>query len=122
MTATLAAPRNFRTDMAEVVIDSSGTGSSVVAAPGDIVVVRLDEMPTSGYRWAVDSFDSGVMEAAGDDFTPAADSALGGGGTREFRFRVVGPGEGGLKLTRRRAWETDSPDAESFEATICAEG
>jgi inhibitor of cysteine peptidase len=107
--------------MAEVVIDLSGSGTSVVAAPGDNVVIRLDETPTSGYRWAVDSFDGSVLETAGDEFTPAAESMLGGGGIREFRFRVVGPGDGRLKLTRRRAWETDSPAAESFEATIHAE-
>jgi inhibitor of cysteine peptidase len=107
--------------MAEIVIDLSGSGTSVVAAPGDDVVIRLDETPTSGYRWAVDSVDDSVLEAAGDEFTPATDSTMGGGGTREFRFRVVGPGDGRLKLTRRRAWETDSPDAESFEATIHAE-
>jgi predicted secreted protein len=47
---------------------------------------------------------------------------VGGGGTRELRFKVVGPGDGGLKLTRRRAWEADRSGVERFDATIHVKG
>ena len=108
--------------MAEVKIDSSNAGGTLTAAVDDVVVVRLDETPTSGYRWGVESFDAAVLELQSDEFTPAADSALGGGGTHEFRFRVVGVGETTLKLMRRRSWEAYSPDADAFEVTIRSEG
>jgi inhibitor of cysteine peptidase len=108
--------------MAELVLDSARAGQSRSAAPGDVVVVRLAETPTSGYRWDVDEFDAGVLEPAGDTFTPAAEAGVGGGGTRELRFKVVGPGDGGLKLTRRRAWEADRSGVERFDATIHVKG
>jgi inhibitor of cysteine peptidase len=108
--------------MAEVLIGLAEAGGTVTAAPGDSIVVRLDETPTSGYRWGVETFDPAVLEPAGDEFTPAADSALGGGGTHEFRFRVVGAGEAVLRLMRRRSWEAYSPEADAYEVTIRVDG
>lgn len=119
--ATHAARRSSRTDVAEIVLDSANVGQTCSAAPGDVVVVRLGETPTSGYRWEVESVDSAVLEPVGDDYTPPSDSTLGGDGVHAFSFRVVAPGDGALKLVLRRSWETDRSGTESFEVSIHAE-
>jgi len=107
--------------MAEITLDMADTGRSRRAAPGDLVIVRLEETPTSGYRWEVGAFDPAVLEPEGDDFAPSTGAGIGGGGTREFRFRVVGLGADTLSLVRRRAWEPDTQPVEAFEATVQAE-
>lgn len=106
--------------MAQINLDRSDDGGARSASPGDVMVIRLDETPTSGYRWQVDECDPAVLRSAGDEFRPTGGAGIGGGGTREFRFAVVGPGRGGVRLALRRTWESESPAADQFEATINA--
>jgi inhibitor of cysteine peptidase len=106
--------------VARVDLDLTDAGRSRSASPGDLVVIGLDETPTSGYRWEVDEFDPAVLRPAGDDFRPASGAGIGGGGVREFRFTVVGPRRGAVRLALRRAWERESAPVERFEATIDA--
>jgi inhibitor of cysteine peptidase len=106
--------------MAEVTLERDGAGTSLSVAPGDSVLVRLDEIPTSGYRWEVKEFDATVLQPVGDDFIPASGGAVGGGGQHEFRFRVVGPGKSELRLVRRRPWEPETAAVDELEATIDA--
>lgn len=42
------------------------------------------------------------------------------GGRREFRFRVVGQGETGLRLIHRRSWEPEMAATDELSATITA--
>ncbi|GAB3807579.1 protease inhibitor I42 family protein [Micromonospora zhanjiangensis] len=104
--------------MARRDLDRAGAGQRHQVTAGDLVILRLPETPTSGYRWALDGYDPDVLRLAGDEFRPAAGSALGGGGEREFRFSVVGAGSSPLRLARRRAWAGAGGAAEQFEATI----
>lgn len=103
--------------MPHIELDKTDAGLSRSAAPGDAITVELDEIPTSGYRWELDAYDPSVLEPDGDDFSPATDGTLGGGGTRRFRLKVVGSGTSQLKFVRRRAWEPGVV-VQAFETTI----
>ena len=79
---------NFFTEglhMAELVLTQTQSGIRVSAAPADVIVIRLAEHPTTGYRWQVENAAGLVL--TGDDFTLSS-SALGTGGERTFRFAV----------------------------------
>lgn len=106
--------------MAEINLDKGDAGRAHSASPGDTVVIRLPETPTSGYRWQVDAFDPAVLKPAGDAFLPPAGPGMGGRGIRELRFAVVGRYASGVKLALRRPWEGESSAVERFEATIDA--
>jgi predicted secreted protein len=108
--------------MAEVVLDQSNAEQSLSVALGDAIVVQVDETPTSGYRWEVAEVDPTVLELEDDAFTPAAGDRVGGGGQREFRFRVVGQGESQLRLIHRRSWEPETVATDELSATITATG
>jgi inhibitor of cysteine peptidase len=99
-------------------VDEGSAARPHAAAPGDHVVIRLAETPTSGYRWRLDEYDPAVLRPTGDEFVPAADARTGGGGTREFRFDVVGTERSDVVLSLRRAWETDSAAAQHFQTKI----
>jgi inhibitor of cysteine peptidase len=118
--AALADTAREGIDVAQINLDRSDGGRTCSGSPGDVVVIRLDETPTSGFRWQVDECDLSVLRPAGDSFRPAEGAGTGGGGTREFRFAVVGARRGGVRLALRRAWESESPPADRFEATINA--
>ncbi len=104
--------------MVEHVLDRTSTGQPLSAALGDLVVVRLDEIPTSGYRWEVTGFDPAILAPSGDEFNPSAGSRTGGGGQHGFRFTVVGAGRTALRLVCRRPWEPETDAVEELNATV----
>jgi len=108
----------LRTDVATIEVGEGNAKERHRASPGDHVVIRLPETPTSGYRWQLDEHDTAVLQPAGDEFTPAADAQTGGGGTREFRFVVASAASSDVSLSLRRAWETGKTAAQHFRTTI----
>ena len=104
--------------MTTIEVDEDGAAAPHPASPGDRLVIRLAESPSSGYRWQLDAYDPAVLEPAGDEFVVAADSMTGGGGTREFRFAVVVAGHSNLAFSLRRAWEAEAAAARRFQTAI----
>ncbi len=104
----------------QINLDGTDAGRTRPAEPGDLVVVRLDETPTSGYRWQIEELDPAALRVARDTFVPSSGTALGGAGTREFQLAVVGPRATRLRLALRRAWEPAGAAVRHFETTIDA--
>jgi len=102
------------------VIELAGTDAGQVrsAGSGDTVLVRLAETPASGYRWEIDGYEPAVLVPSGSEFRPPTGTGMGGRGTRELRFAVVGPGRSLLRLALRRYWEEPLTSAERFEVTL----
>jgi predicted secreted protein len=99
-------------------VDEASAAQPHPASPGDRLVIRLAEAPTSGYRWRLDDYNPAVLQPAGDEFVPAIDAKTGGGGTREFRFVVVSSDPSEVALSLRRGWETDVTAAREFRTEI----
>jgi len=104
--------------MATINLDRTTVRQPLTVALGDTVVVSLDETPTSGYRWEVAGSDPAVLQLTDDEFIPAADAALGGGGKRVLQFSVTGPGQSDLRLICRRSWESETDAVDAFTATV----
>ncbi len=104
--------------MSDRVLDASDSGSSVRAAVGDRLLIRLVESPTNGYLWAADEFPTSVLALLGSEFTRAPESQLGGGGLRTFTFGVLDLGRGEVRLRLRRPWERDRPPAQEFALEV----
>jgi inhibitor of cysteine peptidase len=104
--------------VSEVTLTQADNGKTVEVAPGDVVVVRLPENPTTGYRWAQHASTEPVLAPREGDFTPAAGAGVGGGGRKTFRFAATGAGDVHLQLKLWREWEGDPSVAERFQATI----
>jgi inhibitor of cysteine peptidase len=107
--------------MSDIELSKDDTGATRSARVGDIVTIKLDEIPTSGYQWEIDESGDGVLELRHDEYVPSSEGAVGGGGLREFRFEVVQPGRGELSLKLWRSWEGESSVKERFSTTIEAE-
>lgn len=103
--------------MATLTIDRSDEGATVVADRGDTIEIRLDENPTTGFRWAVEDHDR-RLPLEGSEFSPAAGNRIGTGGTRILRFKAAAPGVVRLELRLRREWEGNASTRDRFALTI----
>ena len=74
---------------------------------GDILQVTLPENATTGYRWAIDSYDEDLVKAlANQPRYPA--QAIGSGGEVAFTFEAKKIGSGEIVLKHFRHWEGDA--------------
>jgi inhibitor of cysteine peptidase len=80
---------------------------------GESVRINLPENATTGYRWAIDSYDEEFIEAiATEPRYPA--NATGSGGEVAFIFRSKKIGTGKIVLKHWRHWEGDSSFTNRF--------
>ena len=95
-------------------------GSTVSARSGDELVVRLPEVATTGYQWAVDQI-SGPLKIVSSEVVPAVpqDGAPpGSGGERFIRVATTGKGSGAVRIELRRVWETEPADRFEFRVQV----
>jgi len=98
-----------------VQIDHNADGSTVSLLPGQTLIIRLPENPTTGYRWAVDM--SGGMTLVSDDFSPTG-AGVGAGGTRTLEWTSPALGSQRITLALRRPWEAAEAAIRRFTVTI----
>ena len=104
--------------MSEIVIMKSDQGRTVEVHQEDSILIRLDENPTTGYRWKVCEINKQILEFQNSYYTMAHGAGLGGGGTRTILFRAKSIGDGQIQLRLRRSWEPENVFLEHFEITI----
>jgi inhibitor of cysteine peptidase len=93
-------------------------GKAIELKTGDSLVVRLDENPTTGYRWAVERGSEEILNPPGSEFVQNPDAKTGAGGTRVFTFQASKPGKTSLKIKHWRAWQGDSSVTHRFGVEI----
>ena len=95
--------------MATKLLDVSDNGQAVTVRQGDEILLRLDENPTTGYRWELAPIDSpavGFVRTDLDTTEPERepDRRLGRGGTRAFRFDARAAGRARIALKYWQPW------------------
>lgn len=105
--------------MVETVILQTDREKTFQVSQDDVVLIRLEENPTTGYRWEVDAVDDRVVELQNSNYSMATESGVGGGGVRTFTFKAKSPGTGSIRLKLRRAWESEDAATNHFAVTIC---
>ena len=104
--------------MPEIVIVQADQGKTFEARKGDLIVIRIEENPTTGYRWEISVVDQQIVEILDSDYQIAHGGGIGGGGTRIFRFRAKSPGISQVQLRLRQSWEMPEAVLESFSVSI----
>lgn len=99
--------------MAEIVIAQDDQGRTFEADRGDLIVIRLEENPTTGYEWEMP-----VLEFLDSGFSSEPGKLMGRGGTRTLRFRARSSGSQQIRLRLRRSWEPVDVAAQHFEVNI----
>lgn len=104
--------------MEELFIGREHVGKTLVVSPETNLVIRLEENPTTGYRWSLASDDDSVVAAVGDDYSVGTGAGIGGGGVRTFTLSAKGQGETRISLKHWRDWEGDESIIEKLDFTI----
>jgi len=79
------------------------------------VNVRLEENPTTGYRWEVETAEG--LTLVSDSFEPGG-LLPGAAGMRVFQFRVPDAGTHNLSIKNWREWKGDSSIISRYYVTI----
>lgn len=104
--------------MSGITLTQADNGKTVDVPQGDAITILLPENPTTGFRWAIAQTNNQVVTIDGDDYTVAAGSGIGGGGTRSLVLKALQPGTVFFQLKLWREWEGDSSIRDRFEVTI----
>lgn len=89
--------------MSDLTVTRADDGGTFRRALGELVQVRLAEVPASGYRWQV--LPSAGLELVSSDYVHSAESAIGGGGARVVTLRAVRPSSAPLEFVLKHPWE-----------------
>nr|WP_321498233.1 protease inhibitor I42 family protein [uncultured Methanolobus sp.] len=92
--------------------------STVYAIIGDLIIVELEENPTTGYSWNM-TYSKG-LEVQEDAYTQASAnvSLVGAGGSHTWIFEVTDTGEQSISGIYVRPWEEVTGNEDSYELTI----
>jgi len=87
--------------------------SHIQLAVGDVLTLKLDATPSTGYAWTVVRNDVALLTPLGEPRFerggPPATGPLGASGRQVFRFRAKAAGSEKLELHYRRSWEKQPP-------------
>ncbi len=102
----------------EVWLKEENNGQRVQLRASQLLGINLEGNPGTGYSWQVATINSGILQQVGEiEFK--SDSTMPGAPARMLlRFKVVGKGEGELKLNYVRPWEKDQSPVKTFSVTV----
>ena len=101
-----------------ITLTESDDGRAIEMRSGDAVQIRLPENATTGYRWAIDSYDATLFEQPTEEARYASGAAVGSGGEMTFAFKAKAPGKGEIALKNWRAWEGEAGVAKRFRIRV----
>jgi inhibitor of cysteine peptidase len=104
--------------LAEFALTQADHGTSVAVAPGDIIVIRLPENPTTGYQWTVEKVDADTLALQRTEFSPAPGAGMGSGSGRTLTFQAQKPGTAHIQRKLWRAWAGDASIRDRYHVTI----
>ncbi len=100
------------------VLTELANGRHLELAVGDTFEIRLQERPTTGFRWQIVADGSPICTVMTDSFTPPRKNVPGQAGQHAWKLRVEGSGRATIELALRRQWEPDAAPAQVFRITV----
>jgi predicted secreted protein len=82
------------------------TTDTISVMKGENFTVRLDAVPTAGYRWQP-IYDERYLKLISNEFTPASEK-MGAGGAEKFVFQAIKSGNTVIEMVYKRVWEKSS--------------
>jgi inhibitor of cysteine peptidase len=98
------------------VFTEDNNGSTVELATGDTFQIKLNENPTTGYQWTLETTDG--LEIMSDNFLPPATGLVGAGGIHEWDIKATASGTQQVTGVYSRSWETLTDSEQRFVLTV----
>lgn len=119
----IAAPPEQEPPAEEIVVTADDHGGEIELREGQLLVVRLQANPSTGYGWQVSepAHEPILRQAGAGEFQPESE-LLGAPGIQILRFEGVREGDSTLILEYRRPWEPELEPSDSFRLQVRAQG
>lgn len=98
------------------VFTEDNNGSTVELATGDTFQVKLNENPTTGYQWSLET--TGGLEIMNDNYLPPATGLVGAGGIHEWDIKATASGTQQVTAVYSRSWENLTGSEQRFVLTV----
>ncbi|MEO7913173.1 MAG: YbaY family lipoprotein [Roseiflexaceae bacterium] len=104
---------------ADITLTNSDDGKAIGLKSGQILAVRLDSNPSTGYSWQVGQVNDAVLKQQGEpQFIQPADAPPGAGGAQVFVFNAAAGGTSTLTLVYKRSFEPDVAPIQTFTVQV----
>ncbi len=91
--------------MKTIELDRNHHGQTVTVPFHSLLIVRLSENPTTGYRWVMEDADNEYVHLLREDFETSRERGIGAAGQKVIRLQPRKKGEYRLALALSRTWE-----------------
>jgi inhibitor of cysteine peptidase len=98
-------------------LDESSLDRTVRVPVGQVIELRLNENPTTGFRWSFAADGAPVCSVVADKFERTADRP-GAGGEHAWQIEAVRAGTCHLRLVYRRPFGPAAPPARTFALDV----
>ncbi len=101
--------------------DLTSNGETRTVVQDSLILIKLEENPTTGYRWEYSVNDS--LMVLGDTYESSVQTGklVGGGGTRIFELHASEPGTYTFTAVYKRPMEEMRGDEDTFVLTLILE-
>jgi inhibitor of cysteine peptidase len=106
-------------EIKNITVTEKDNGSQFELKKGDVLTLRLESNPSTGYSWQIAGNDEKLMELMGKPTseTPERKLIVGGIEYEIFRFRALASGTNVLELCYKRIWEKEKEPLKTFRIT-----
>lgn len=104
--------------MNQILIDQNQKNGTFHVKMDDIILITLNENPTTGYRWKLDESDEKIIHMEDSKYFISSHNGVGSGGTRTFIFRPHSLGKAKVQLSLQREWEKNVSPVDQFVVFI----
>ncbi len=104
--------------MSRLSFEEADSGDKVKAAYGEIILISLEENPTTGYSWNLSYTDG--LEPVADKYTQHERDVemVGVGGVHQWSFKVISYEDQSVSAVYKRPWEQTSGEEDRFSLDI----
>ena len=107
-------------EIKNITVTEKDNGSRFELNRGNVLTLRLESNPSTGYSWQIAENDGKVMELMGEPTyeTPERKLIVGGIEYRIYRFKALTRGTNVLELQYKRIWEKEKEPLKTFRITV----
>lgn len=99
-----------------IVYTGDNNGSTVELATGDTFRIKLNENPSTGYQWTMETTSG--LEIMSDNYLPSTSELLGAGGIHEWDIKTTASGTQQVTGVYSRSWENMTGSEQRFVLTV----
>lgn len=101
-----------------VKLNAGDAGKTINLKGGEVLLIKLEGNPTTGYNWVVTGVDEDILQQQGEPLFKADSLAIGSGGMITLSFKALAAGTTKLQLSYLRSWEKDVAPQETYDVTV----